>query len=78
MLNQILQILKKGNTYSKKDICHMLKLSESSLEAQIDFLERQGYIKQVVLNGCNKKTCIRCNAKGCRQEITLPAMWELS
>ena len=76
MLNQILQIMKKGNTYSKKDICYMLQISESMLEAQIDFLEKKGYIKQVVLDTCNKKTCIECNA--CRQEITLPVMWELS
>lgn len=76
MLNQILQIMKKGNTYSKKDICHMLKISESRLEAQIDFLEENGYIKQVVLKDCNKKTCEGC--KGCRRETTIPVMWELS
>lgn len=76
MLTEILKALEQGRAYSQNDFARLFGVSEESIRAQIEFLERKGYIKRVTMPSCDSKTCTGC--KGCTGGIKPPIMWEIT
>lgn len=76
MLNEILDQFKKGKTFSLQELADSLNTDVQTVKAQMDYLERQGYIKKVELHtGCGGG-CSSC--AGCSQGTQKLNMWELS
>lgn len=76
MLNEILDQFKKGKTFSLQEIADSFNSDVQTVKAQMDYLERQGYIKKVELyTGC-ASGCSSC--AGCSQGKQRINMWELS
>lgn len=76
MLNEILIQIKKGKTFSLQELADSLNTDVQSIKAQMDYLERQGYIKKVALfTGCSGG-CSSC--AGCSQGTQKSNTWELS
>jgi hypothetical protein len=74
MLSEILEFFKDGKIYSLQDLSVMLKMDIPVIQAELEFLQRQGYIRKVINTGCGKN-CRSCN--GCSQSMPLPVAWEL-
>lgn len=76
MLNEILDQFKKAKTFSLQELAYSLNSDVPSVKAQMDYLERQGYIRKVELHtGCSVG-CSSC--AGCSQGVRRSNMWELS
>jgi predicted ArsR family transcriptional regulator len=76
VLTELLALLKKGRTYSTEEIAQLLHTGVPAVRAQLDYLERQGYVKRSPeQTGCGQR-CSGC--KGYGQDYVLPVMWELS
>ncbi len=76
MLNEILDQFKKGKTFSLQELADSLNSDVQTVRAQMDYLERQGYIKMVELHtGCSGG-CSSC--AGCSQRTQKSNIWELS
>lgn len=76
MLTELLALLKKGRTYSTEEIAQLLYTSVSAIRAQLEYLERQGYVKKSPEQTSCGQSCSGC--KGYGQDYVLPLMWELS
>ncbi len=75
-MNEILELLKKGKTFSFQELADSLNTNVQTVKVQIDYLERQGYIKKVELHtGCGVG-CSSC--AGCSQGTLGSNMWELT
>lgn len=78
MLNQILMLLDTGNALSLEDICEKTGASKDSVKAQIEFLERAGYLKSIELPHVQKTNCSDCK-KDCNFQMKstcFPCVWE--
>ena len=76
MLAEILDTLQEGQTYSLQELAGILQTDMQSLKAQLEYLERHGYIKKVEMKpGCGS-TCHGC--KGCGHSLPYFIMWELT
>lgn len=76
MLNEILEQFKKGKIFSFQELADSLNTDVQTVKVQMDYLERQGYIKKVELyTGCSGG-CSSC--AGCSQGLQKSKMWELS
>jgi DNA-binding transcriptional MocR family regulator len=76
MLNEILDQFKKGKTFSLQELADSLNSDVQTVKAQMDYLERQGYIKKVELHTGCASGCSSC--AGCNQGTQKSNMWELS
>lgn len=78
MLTAILNALKGGKIYSLQELADMLKTNIPVVKARLEYLERRGYIKKVVLNtGCGK-SCHGCKGRGPKASASAYVMWELT
>ncbi|WP_304508900.1 FeoC-like transcriptional regulator [Anaerotignum sp.] len=76
MLNEILDQFKKGRTFSFQELADSLNTDVQTVKAQIDYLERQGYIKKVEVYTSCAGGCSSC--AGCNQGTQRSIIWELS
>lgn len=76
MLTEILGKFKEGQTYSLQELSYMLKINIQSLKAQVEYLEKHGYIKKVEMNTDCSNKCSSC--KGCSNNIQNLNIWELT
>lgn len=79
MVAALLEILQTGKTYSLQELALRLNTDIPLVLAQLEYLQRQGYIQRVAPSpGC----CSACpGCQGCRDggpQAALPVMWELT
>lgn len=75
-MKEILDLLQEGKTFSLQDLSERLNVDIQGIKAQIDYLEKHGYIKRVVLHtGCESKCC-SCGVCNCGTQSSV--LWELS
>jgi len=60
MLEQLLALLRRGDTHSYGDLARKLDITETLLESMLETLERMGYLRQVSM-GCGGH-CQGCTA----------------
>ena len=77
MLIDLLTLLKDKKTYSLEELSMKLNTSAEHITASLDFLERQNYIKKLVLECDSSAPCVKCSA--CPKGKTTPNMtiWEV-
>lgn len=75
-MTEILNILIEGQTRSLQEVADLLETEIPIVKAQLEFLERQGYIQRAVLNTECSQGCHGC--KGCSQSTAASVMWELA
>ena len=74
MLEELLAILRSGETCSLPDLCHRLGVSESLLERMLADLQRMGYLQ--LLDGCSSQACPHCPQSVTCSPATLPKLWK--
>lgn len=72
MLQKLLLLLEGSHARSTAELAESLHISEAAVQAQIDYLERTGYLKRV--GSCNQHSCTGCS--GCGTIRPLLPMWE--
>jgi hypothetical protein len=75
MPSELLEIFNDGKIYSVQELSGKLKMDIPVIQAELEFLQRHGYIRKIMDNNCGKKCRNCCN--GCGQRIPLPVAWEL-
>lgn len=76
MLIQLLDLLQNGQTYSVQDIAELMKKDADIVQAELEYLERQGYIRKVSPRVDCSRNCNGCH--GCDQPTaTSMKMWEV-
>lgn len=77
MLTELLQELKDGKIHSLQELAAMLNTDIPWVKAQLEYLERQGYIRKAALHpDCSSPSCLGC--KGCSPNVPAPVIWELT
>lgn len=76
MLIKLLDLLKEGKSYSVQEIADILEIDNLAIKAQIEYLERNKYIKRIIVKNSCKKSCNGCI--GCSKDVSFPIMWELN
>lgn len=76
MIIKLLDLLKEGKCYSVQDIADILNIDTLAIKAQIEYLERNKYIKRIIVKNTCQKGCNGC--MGCSKDVFFPVMWELN
>jgi predicted ArsR family transcriptional regulator len=63
------------NSSSLHDLAKSLRVTEETVRAKIEYLERMGYLRNVSFSSCEVKACTGC--PDCPKLIHPPTMWEL-
>jgi hypothetical protein len=74
MPSALLKLFNDGKTYSLQELSDRLQMDIPVIQAELEFLQRQGYIRKVMNMGCGKN-CRSCN--GCGQNMPAPVIWEM-
>lgn len=77
MLIQLLDLLQSGQTCSVQDLAELLKKDLDTVKTELEYLERQGYIRKVTPQVDCSHDCNGCH--GCNQPSTSTnvKMWEV-
>ena len=75
MLNRILNELKTGGSYTLQELADRFETDIPTVKAQLEYLERQGYVKQSILNPSCSKSCGAC--KLCGSNAPAVVIWDL-
>ncbi len=75
MLIKLLDYLQDGQVHSIEELAELSYKDVDSIRSELEYLERQGYIRKVSLqNGCNHNCC---GCHGCDQPVSNMTMWEV-
>jgi predicted transcriptional regulator len=73
MPSELLKLFNEGKTYSLQELSDRLQMDIPVIQAELEFLQRLGYVRKVTATGCGKK-CHSCS--GCGESMPLPVVWE--
>lgn len=77
MMNKMLSLLGTGHSWTIFELAMKLNVSVDRVRAEIEFLEKNEYIKKVYLNSCDKQ-CENCHAcEGINMLSNQPFVWEI-
>jgi len=74
MLEELLRILRSGETCSLPDLSRRLGVSEALLARMLSDLQRMGYLQP--LDGCGPQACPHCSQSGTCSPAASPKLWK--